>query len=67
MKNAAYSYTSDPTAGDLEYLSWFGYSPLGVCPTCGEEWNDLMFAYDGPHCSPRRNSPSATHGESREE
>lgn len=41
-------------AGELEYLSWFGYRPDGTCPQCGEEWTDVMFAYDGPHCPVRR-------------
>ena len=39
------------SAGTLEYLSWFGYRPDGTCPTCGEEWDDVMFGYDGPHCA----------------
>lgn len=38
------------SAGDLEYFSWFGYSPDGRCPRCGAIWTDVMFAYDGPHC-----------------
>jgi hypothetical protein len=46
MKRAAAAWT----AGDLEYFSWFGYSPFGVCPRCGAVWDDVMFAYDGPHC-----------------
>lgn len=36
--------------GDLEYLSWFGYSPFGVCPACGTAWSDVCYAYDGRHC-----------------
>jgi hypothetical protein len=39
-----------PSDADLEYLSWLGYSPLGVCPKCGTVWTDVMFAYDGSHC-----------------
>jgi hypothetical protein len=46
----------DVSAADFEYLSWFGYRPDGTCPSCGEEWTDVMFAYDGPHCPVRRTS-----------
>lgn len=41
-----------PSAADLEYFSWFGYSPFGICAFCGAPWTDVMYAYDGPHCAP---------------